>query len=165
MLTRETGKLTVTAVGDREVVMTREFKASRPLVYKAFTTPDLVKRWLAGPEGWTMTVCEIDLQPGGTYRYEWKKDNTGEEMGMGGVYKEVVPNERVVATEKFDMSWYPGGAVVTTRLTEKDSITTVETTVTYDSKEARETVLRSPMDTGVEASYSRLEDLLATSLA
>ena len=165
MLTRETGKMTVAAVGDREVVMTREFQASRPLVYKAFTTPELVKRWMAGPEGWTMTVCDIDLQSGGSYRYEWKKLETGEAMGMGGVYKEVVPNERVVATEKFDMSWYPGGAIVTTTLAETGGITTVKTTVTYDSKEARETVLRSPMDTGMEASYSRLEKLLATSFA
>jgi uncharacterized protein YndB with AHSA1/START domain len=165
MLTRETGKLTVAAVGDHEVVMTREFQAPRPLVYKAFTTPELVKRWLAGPEGWTMTVCDIDLQVGGSYRYEWKKQQTGEEMGMGGVYKEVVPDERVVATEKFDMSWYPGGAVVTTTLAETGGITTVKTTVTYDSKEARETVLRSPMDTGVEASYRRLETLLETNFA
>lgn len=165
MLTRETGKLTVAAVGDLDVVMTREFHAPRPLVYKAFTTPDLVKRWLAGPEGWTMTVCTIDLQPGGSYRYEWKKNETDEEMGMGGVYKEVVENERLVATEMFDMSWYPGGAVVTTTLTETGGITTVKTTVTYGTKEARETVLRSPMDTGVEASYLRLEKLLATNFA
>ena len=165
MLTKETGKLKVAAVGDRDVVMTREFQAPRALVYKAFTTPDLVKRWLAGPEGWTMTVCAIDLQAGGSYRYEWKKLGTGEEMGMGGIYKEIVPNERLVATEKFDMSWYPGGAVVATTLSEKGGITTLETKVTYESKEARETVLRSPMDTGVEASYSRLENLLATDLA
>jgi uncharacterized protein YndB with AHSA1/START domain len=165
MLTKETGKLKLEAMGDREIVMTREFKAPRKLVYASFTNPDLVKRWLAGPEGWTMTVCEIDLQPGGSYRYEWKKDKTGEEMGMGGVYKEVVPDERVVATEKFDMSWYPGGAVVTTMLAEQGGITTVQTTVAYDSKEARETVLRSPMDTGVEASYARLEKLLATEFA
>ncbi|MBS1800830.1 MAG: SRPBCC family protein [Acidobacteria bacterium] len=165
METRVTGKLKVAAAGDRGVVMTREFHAPRTLVYKAFTTPDLVKRWLAGPEGWTMTVCDIDLQTGGSYRYEWKKDETGEELGMGGVYKEIVPNERIVATEKFDMSWYPGGAVVTTALSEKGGITTLETTVTYDTKEAREAVLRSPMDTGVEASYARLEKLLTTDLA
>jgi uncharacterized protein YndB with AHSA1/START domain len=165
MVTRETGKLKVAAVGDHDVVMTREFKAARPLVYKAFTTPELVKRWLAGPEGWVMSVCEIDLKVGGSYRYEWFKEKTGEQMGMGGQYREVVPNERVVATEKFDMSWYPGDAVVTTKLTEAGGITTVETTVTYSSKEARETVLKSPMETGVEASYSRLEQLLATDFA
>ena len=165
MVTRETGKLKVAAVGDRDVVMTREFKAPRPLVYKAFTTPELVKRWLAGPEGWIMSVCEIDLQVGGSYRYEWFKEKTGEQMGMGGQYREVVPNERVVATEKFDMSWYPGDAVVTTTLSETGGITTVETKVTYSSKEARETVLQSPMETGVEASYARLEQLLETDFA
>lgn len=165
MVTRETGKLMVAAVGDRDVVMTREFRAPRPLVYKAFTTPELVKRWLAGPEGWIMSVCEIDLQVGGSYRYEWFKEKTGEQMGMGGQYREVVPNERVVATEKFDMSWYPGDAVVTTTLSETGGITTVETKVTYSSKEARETVLQSPMETGVEASYARLEQLLETDFA
>lgn len=162
MLTKETGKLKLAANGDREIVMTREFKAARKLVYAAYTNPDLIKRWLAGPEGWTMTVCTIDLQVGGSYRYEWKKATTGEAMGMGGVYKEIVQDERVVATEKFDMSWYPGGAVVTTSLREDGGVTTVETRVLYDSKEARETVLGSPMDTGVEASYTRLEALLGT---
>lgn len=159
------GKLKVAATGDRAIVMTREFNAPRKLVYSAFTNPELVRRWLAGPEGWTMTVCEIDLQVGGSYRYEWFNKKTGDKMGMGGVYREILPMEKVVATEQFDMSWYPGGAVVTTTLTEKGSITTLETTVMYDSKEARETVLRSPMETGVEASYLRLEDLLATNFA
>src|SRR5258705_13835990 len=130
MLAKETGKLKIGASGDRALVMTREFNAPRSLLFEAWTKPELLKRWMAGPEGWTMTVCEIDLQPGGSYRYEWKKEKTGEEMGMGGVYKEVVPEERVVATEKFDMSWYPGGAVVTTTLNEREGITTVETTVT-----------------------------------
>ncbi len=86
-------------------------------------------------------------------------------MGMGGVYREVVPHERLVATEQFDESWYPGGAVTTTTLVEKDGITTVETTVRYDSKEARDGVLQSPMDSGVAASYDRLERLLETSFA
>jgi uncharacterized protein YndB with AHSA1/START domain len=86
-------------------------------------------------------------------------------MGMGGVYREIVPNELLTATEKFDESWYPGGAIVTTTFREGGGVTTVETTVTYDSKEARDGVLRSPMDTGVSASYDRLENLLATNFA
>jgi uncharacterized protein YndB with AHSA1/START domain len=165
MLTKETGKLKLAATGDREIVMTRVFNAPRKLVYASFTNPDLVKRWLAGPEGWTMTVCEIDLQPGGSYRYEWKKGKTGEEMGMGGVYREIVPGEKIVASEKFDMAWYPGGAIVTTKLMEAGGVTTVETTVTYDSSEAREAVLRSPMETGVEVSYARLDNLFETNFA
>ncbi|WP_260703625.1 SRPBCC family protein [Edaphobacter flagellatus] len=165
MLTKETGKLKLAAMGDREVVITREFKASRKLVYAAFTNPDLVKRWLAGPEDWAMTVCEIDLQVGGSYRYEWKKASTGETMGMGGVYKEIISDERIVATEKFDMAWYPGGATVTTSFREGSGVTTAETRVLYDSKEACEMVLRSPMDVGMEASYARLDTLLETKFA
>jgi uncharacterized protein YndB with AHSA1/START domain len=164
MLTKETGKLKVGASGDRALVMTRDFKAPRKLLFDAWTKPELVKRWLAGPEGWTMTVCDIDLQVGGSYRYEWKHQN-GQQMGMGGVYREVIANERLAATEKFDESWYPGGAVVTTTFNEKSGVTTVETTVMYDSQEARDGVLRSPMDTGVAASYDRLEQLLATESA
>jgi uncharacterized protein YndB with AHSA1/START domain len=164
MLTKETGRLKLAANGDREIVMTREFDAPRRMVFDAWTRPELLKRWLAGPVGWTMTVCEIDLKVGGAYRYEWTHEN-GNQMGMGGVYREVVPDERLVATEQFDQSWYPGGAVTTTTLVEKNAITTVETTITYDSKEARDGVLQSPMDSGMAASYDRLERLLETSFA
>lgn len=164
MLTRETGKLKLAATGDREIVMTRNFSAPRKMVFDAWTKPELLKRWLEGPVGWRMTVCEIDLKVGGSYRYEWTHEN-GSQMGMGGVYREIVPEERLVATEKFDQAWYPGGAVTTTTLKENDGVTTAETTVLYDSKEARDGVLQSPMDTGVAASYDRLEKLLETSFA
>ena len=164
MLTKETGKLKIGASGDRALVMTRDFKAPRKMLFDAWTKPELVKRWLAGPEGWTMTVCDIDLQVGGSYRYEWKHQH-GQQMGMGGVYREIVPNERLAATEKFDESWYPGGAVVTTTFNEKSGVTTVETTVMYDSQEARDGVLRSPMESGVALGYDRLEQMLATEFA
>lgn len=164
MLSKETGKLKLAANGDREIVMTREFNAPRKMVFEAWTKPELLRRWLAGPSGWTMTVCDIDLKVGGSYRYVWTHEK-GHQMGMGGVYREVVPGELLVATEQFDESWYPGGAVTTTTLVEKNGITTVETTVRYDSKEARDGVLQSPMETGVAASYDRLEKLLETSFA
>src|SRR5262249_22153550 len=101
------GSLTVTAVGDREIVMTRSFDAPRRLVFEAITKPELVKRWLTGPPGWTMDVCEIDLRVGGRYRYGWQNVD-GRTMAMGGVYREIAAPERVVATEKFDDAWYPG---------------------------------------------------------
>lgn len=164
MSTRETGKLKLTTNGDREIVMTRQFSAPRNLVFDAWTKPELLRRWLAGPTGWTMTICEIDLRVGGSYRYEWTHEK-GTQMGMGGVYREIVPNELLVATEKFDESWYPGGAITKTTLREENGLTTVETTVTYDSKEARDGVLQSPMDTGVSASYDRLERLLEMNFA
>jgi uncharacterized protein YndB with AHSA1/START domain len=164
MQTREPGKLKLTANGDREIVMTRDFNAPRRLVFDAWTKPELVRRWLAGPSGWTMTVCEIDLKVGGSYRYEWTHES-GNQMGMGGVYREIMVPELLVATEKFDQSWYPGGAITRTTLAEKSGITTVETTVTYDSKETRDGVLQSPMETGVAASYDRLEMLFDSNFA
>jgi uncharacterized protein YndB with AHSA1/START domain len=82
-------------------------------------------------------------------------------MGMGGVFKEIVPPERIVSTEKFDESWYPGDAVGTVVLTEKDGKTMLTQTVRYQSAEAREAVLKSPMESGVAAGYDRLEELLA----
>jgi len=164
MQTREPGKLKLTANGDREIVMTRDFNAPRRLVFDAWTKPELVRRWLAGPSGWTMTVCEIDLKVGGSYRYEWTHES-GNQMGMGGIYREIMVPELLVATEKFDQSWYPGGAITRTTLAEKSGITTVETTVTYDSKETRDGVLQSPMETGVAASYDRLEMLFDSNFA
>jgi uncharacterized protein YndB with AHSA1/START domain len=156
----DTGNLKITAPGDREIVMTRSFNAPRALVFDAFTKPELVKQWLLGPPGWTMPVCEIDPRVGGKYRYVWRNIKNGTEMGMGGVYREVAPPERIVATEKFDESWYPGGAVVTFVLTEQAGETTVTQTILYDSREAREAVLKSPMESGVTAGFNRLEELL-----
>src|SRR6058998_2613091 len=97
-----TAELQITTRGDRELVMTRAFAAPRRMVFDAFTKPELVRRWLLGPPGWSMPVCEIDLRVGGSYRYVWKHDRTGEEMGMGGVFREIVRPERLVATERFD---------------------------------------------------------------
>jgi uncharacterized protein YndB with AHSA1/START domain len=156
----DTGNLKITAPGDREIEMTRSFYAPRALVFDAFTKPELVKQWLLGPPGWTMPVCEIDPRVGGKYRYVWRNIKNGTEMGMGGVYREVAPPERIVATEKFDESWYPGGAVVTFVLTEQAGETTVTQTILYDSREAREAVLKSPMESGVTAGFNRLEELL-----
>ena len=147
--------------GDRELVMTREFDAPRHLVFDAFTKPELVRRWLLGPDGWSMPVCEIDLRVGGSYRYVWRHAS-GNEMGMGGVFREIVPPERIVSTEKFDHAWYPGEAVGTIVLTEHAGKTTLTQIVAYQSAEALQEVLKSPMESGVAAGYNRLEEILAT---
>jgi uncharacterized protein YndB with AHSA1/START domain len=149
----------VSAQGDRELLMTRMFDAPRTLVFDAFTKPELVRQWLLGPPGWTMPVCEIDLRVGGSFRYVWRNEN-GHEMGMGGVFREIVPPERIVSTEKFDQSWYPGEAVGTIILTERGGKTTLTQTVRYDTAEALQAVLKSPMEEGVAAGYNRLEELL-----
>jgi uncharacterized protein YndB with AHSA1/START domain len=148
--------------GDREIVMTRAFDAPRKLVFEAFTKPELVKRWLLGPDGWSMPVCEIDLRVGGRYRYVWRRDRDGHEMGMGGVYREVVAPERVVATEKFDEAWYPGEAVGTIVLVERGGKTTLTQTLLYESREARDAVLRTGMESGVARSYERMAELLVS---
>ncbi len=154
--------LKVTTKGDREIVMTRDFNAPRRLVFDAFTKPELVKQWLLGPPGWSMPVCEIDLKVGGAYRYVWRRDSDGSEMGMGGVYREIVLQERIVSTEVFDKAWYPGEAVGTLVLSEQGGKTTVTQTVLYQSREARDGILKSGMESGVAASYDRLAQLLAS---
>ncbi|MGH7556387.1 MAG: SRPBCC family protein [Gemmatimonadota bacterium] len=160
--TKNAGTLMVTTPSDREIAMTRVFDAPRSLVFDALTKPELLKRWLFGPDGWSLEVCEIDLRPGGEYRYVWRHEADGTEMGMGGVYREVVPPERIVATESFDESWYPGDAVGTMVLTEQGGKTTLTQTMLYESREARDAVLESPMESGVAASYDRLEEMLAS---
>lgn len=99
--------LQVEARGDHEIVMTRVLNAPRHLVFDAFTKPELLKRWLGVFGGWELAVCEIDLRVGGKYRWVWRNAD-GTEMGMGGVYREIAPPEKIVSTEKFDEAWYPG---------------------------------------------------------
>jgi uncharacterized protein YndB with AHSA1/START domain len=154
--------LKLTTPGDREIAMARVLDAPRRVVFDAFTKPELVKQWLLGPPGWTMSVCEIDLKVGGVYRHMWRRDSDGSEMGMGGVYREIAAPERLVATEKFDQPWYPGEAVGTTVLVEQGGKTTITQTVLYQSREARDAVLKSGMERGVAASYDRLSELLAS---
>lgn len=157
-----TANLQVTTRGDREIVMTRSFDAPRKLVFEAFTKPALVRQWLLGPPGWSMPVCEIDLRVGGNYRYVWRHDASGNQMGMGGVYREIVVPERIVATEKFDEAWYPGEGVGTVTFHEAAGKTTITQTILYDSNAARDAVLKSPMEQGVAAGYDRLEKLLVS---
>ena len=91
-----TGALRISTPTDREIVFTRVFDAPRELVFDAMTRPELLKRWLLGPPGWTMPICEIDLRVGGAYRYVWRSAD-GVEMGMGGIHREIVRPERIVA--------------------------------------------------------------------
>jgi len=161
-MTTNTGTLQLTTPTDREIAMTRVFDAPRRLLFDAMTKPELVKRWLLGPDGWSMPVCDIDLRVGGAYRYVWRRDNSGTEMSMGGVFREIVAPERLAATEKFDDPWYPGEAADTTSMVEQDGKTTLTLTVRYESQEIRDAVLNSDMKRGVADSYDRLAELLAS---
>jgi uncharacterized protein YndB with AHSA1/START domain len=156
-----TNPLTVKAQGDREILITRSFDAPRALVFRALTEPDLVRRWLLGPPGWTMPVCEIDLKVGGRFRYEWQKAD-GARMAMGGVYREIEAPFRLVCTEIFDEDWTGGEAVSTIVLTEERGRTCMVNTVVYSSPEARDAVLETPMEEGMAAGYDKLDEVLAS---
>jgi predicted 3-demethylubiquinone-9 3-methyltransferase (glyoxalase superfamily)/uncharacterized protein YndB with AHSA1/START domain len=153
-------RLEISMPNDLEAVFTRSFDAPRDLVWKCHTTPELVRRWLLGPSGWTMPVCEIDLRVGGRYRYVWRNAD-GRDMGMGGVFREVVAPERLVATELFDEDWTGGETVTTQVFSERAGKTTLTLTVRYSSKEARDAALNTGMTDGMEAGYGRLDELFA----
>ncbi len=130
-------KLTFITQGDREVVFTRAFAASRDMVFDCMTKPDLVKRWLLGPPGWTMPVCEIDLRVGGKFRYVWRNQD-GRDMAMAGVYREIAAPERIVHNEVFDDDWTGGETTVTSTLSEAGGRTTLTTSVIYANEKARQ---------------------------
>ena len=149
--------LSVTTPSDTELVLTRTFSASRPLVFDAFTRPDLLRRW-HGARGWHLVVCEIDLRPGGAWRFV-SRGPGGAEMGLSGVYHEVEPPYRLVQTESHT-GWEEGEALVTTVFDEVDGRTTMTTTVRYPSREIRDSVLRTPMKRGAGEAYDRLAEML-----
>lgn len=142
---------------DREVVITRAFEAPRRFVFAAWTDPRHLPHWMTGPEGWTMPICEIDLRPGGAWRFVWRRDD-GSELAMTGVYREIAPPDRLVSTESWGPDWPE--TLNTLELAEEGGRTTVTNTILYPSKEARDAALRSGMKDGVDRSFDRLAGYL-----
>jgi uncharacterized protein YndB with AHSA1/START domain len=155
---KNTGTLKVTTPTDREIVLTRVFDAPRHLVFDAFSKPELLKRWF-GPHGWSLMVGEVDLKVGGGFRFVLRGPD-GKEMGMRGVYREIVPPERSVHMESFDD--YPGESQVTAVFVEQGGKTTLTATVLYPSQEIRDMVIKSGMEHGAAESYDKLAELLAS---
>jgi uncharacterized protein YndB with AHSA1/START domain len=153
-----TGSLKVVTQGDREVLMTRVFDAPRKLVFDALTKPELLKRWF-GPRGWTLTECEVDLRDGGAWRF-LSHGPEGRAMGMRGVYREIVPSERLQYTESFDDFAQFGDAIVTATLEERDGKTTLTNLILSPSRDVRDAVIRSGMEHGAAETYDRLADVL-----
>lgn len=157
----------VSLPSETEVRVTRTFNASRELVWKAYTTPELVQRWLLGPPGWTMPVCEMDVRPGGKFRWRWRSDVAGQEFGFHGEFLEVEARERIVHTEHYDPGDVGGNmgeagmSRVTVTLSENGGVTMLSTLIDYGSKEARDGALGSGMTGGMELSYQNLDRLLA----
>lgn len=154
---KNSGSLTVSTPSDCEVQMTRTFHAPRELVFDAFSKPELLKQWF-GPRGWSLSVCEVDIRVGGGFRFMLSGPD-GTQMGMRGVYREIVRPERSVHIESFDD--YPGESQVTAVFEERDGVTYFTATVKYPSQEIRDLVIQSGMEHGAAESYDKLAELLA----
>lgn len=153
------GVTSFTTPSDRELLMTRAFDAPRELVFDAWTSPQHLPRWLLGPSGWTMPVCEVDLRPGGAWRFVWRRTD-GNEMGMTGEYREVLRPERLVFTERWGGDWPE--TLNTLVLVEERGRTTMALTVLYPSKDARDAAIKTGMKDGVSVSFDRLAEILPT---
>jgi uncharacterized protein YndB with AHSA1/START domain len=154
--------LQVTAQGEREIVITRQFDAPRELVFRAMSEAELLGRWLVGPPGWSTVSCESDLRVGGAFRHVWRGPD-GTEMAMRGTYREVDPPQRIVRTETFEFGCEPqaGEQLGTLRLSEdQPGRTTLHLSVLYPSKEARDGALASGMEHGMAAGYRSLDAIL-----
>ena len=162
MTATSSGSAKVTLPTDEQILITREFDAPKHLVYKAWTTPELVKRWWSGKRG-EMTVAEIDLRVGGTWRYVMVASG-GFEVAFHGEYRELVPDERIVTTEVYEM---PGADplpaedeprnIVT--FTERDGRTTLELLVQTTSKDLRDMIVGSGMEAGMQEGMDLLEEV------
>jgi uncharacterized protein YndB with AHSA1/START domain len=158
-------KAQVALPSDREVKVTRSFKAPKSLVYRAYTEPALVQRWLLGPPGWSMPVCEMDVRPGGRFRWRWRNNQDGSEFGFSGTYKEVQPPSRIVNTEAYEPGTVGGSypdqeAIITVTFTEEAGVTTMVTLMDFGSKEARDGAVATGMTDGMEQSYQLLDKVL-----
>ena len=156
MTMTSSGTAVVTLPTDRQILITRTFEAPRHLVYKAYTTPELIKRWWGGDRG-EVTLTEVDLRVGGRWRYVMTA-NGGYEVGFHGKYREIVPNERLVYTETFEgMPEAEGLNIVT--FDEEDGRTVLKNVAEYPSKEIRDTVINSGMEGGMQESMDHLEQV------
>jgi uncharacterized protein YndB with AHSA1/START domain len=156
------GTATVTLPTDEQILITREFDAPKHLVYEAYTTPELVKRWWHANRG-QMTIAEIDLRVGGKWRYVMIADG-GLEVGFHGEYREIVPNERIVSTEVYEglpegVSEEEGATVNTATFTEADGRTTLTILVQATSKVSRDAIIDSGMEAGLRDALDLLEQV------
>jgi uncharacterized protein YndB with AHSA1/START domain len=152
------GKAKVTLPTDEEILITREFDAPRHLVYRAYTTPELVMRWWSGQRG-EMKIADIDLRVGGTWRYVMVA-NGGYEVAFHGEYREIVPDERIVTTEVYEgMPEVGEPAVDTITFIEADGRTTLELLMRVSSREIRDMILETGMEIGVQEQMDALEQL------
>lgn len=166
-MVRTMEKAQVSLPSDTQVRVTRDFAAPRELVWQAHTDPKLVTRWMLGPPGWSMPICEMDVRPGGAYRWRWRSNEGGQEFGFFGKFREVEAPARLVHEETYDPGDIGGAmdasqpAIIETRFTEQNGVTTLEMVMTFASKEIRDAAVSTGMTDGMEMGYERLEKLIA----
>ena len=151
--------LTIALPSDREIEITRTFKAPAELVFDCWTIPALIKRWL-GFADWTFVTCEFDARVGGKWRFVVKSPD-GFEMGSGGEVLELTRPDWIKTTELYDQDWTGGETIVTKSISEHDGISVSVVTILYPTKEARDGARATPMADGMETGFKRLEELLA----
>lgn len=159
------GTAVVTTPTDTQILITREFAAPKHLVYKAYTTPELISRWWTSKRG-AMTVCEVDLRVGGKWRWVMVTDE-GFEVAFHGTYREIVPNEKLVSTEVYEAAPVPEGeeehAVLNTlTLEERDGRTQLTLVTETGTKEVRDTIIESGMEGGLQDAFDLLEEVAAS---
>jgi uncharacterized protein YndB with AHSA1/START domain len=156
---QDIASLKLTTPSEREIAITRMFDAPRERVWEAWTNPKHVPRWMLGPPGWEMPVCEVDLRPGGTWHFVWRRSD-GSEMAMSGEYREVTPPRRLVHTERWGGDWPE--TLCTLELSDMGEQTLSTLTILYPSRQDRDRALGTPMKDGLAQSFDRLDELLAT---
>jgi uncharacterized protein YndB with AHSA1/START domain len=154
----------VSQPSDREVRVVRSFKAPAKLVWDAHTKPELVRKWMLGPPGWSMPVCEMDVRAGGAYRWRWRSDADAKEFGFFGKFTEVTPHSKIVHEENFDPGDVGGSmssdpAIITTEYAEANGVTTLTMTMLFSSKETRDGAVSTGMTDGMEMGYARLDEM------
>lgn len=159
-MTHEAKTVEVTTPGDNQVVVKRKFDAPLSLVWRCYTEPELVKRWLLGPPGWSMPVCEMDLRPGGKYRYRWRNDADGSEFGFVGTFKDIETEKRITHTETPEDAPEMGESFNEIEFNALGDMSELVMTMTYENAEVRESVLATGMTDGMGMSFEMLDKLL-----
>jgi uncharacterized protein YndB with AHSA1/START domain len=152
-------KLTLKTEGDTHVIVTRRFAAPPEAVYRAHTDPTIVQKWMLGPEGWTMPVCQSDLRPGGKIRYEWKHPNKGG-FYLTGEFVELKPYSRIVHVERMHLPDPTPDNHIETTFEPDGSGTLMTMRMTLPDAQTRAAMLATGMQHGMEASYVRMESMI-----
>jgi uncharacterized protein YndB with AHSA1/START domain len=152
-------KLTLKTEGDKYVVVTRHFAASPEAVYRAHTDPEIIQKWLLGPDGWTMPVCINEARPGGKIRYEWT-NGKGQGFHVTGEYIALEPYRRTVHVERMHLPEVTPDNQVETTFDRDGAGTLMTLRMTLPNAETRKAMLATGMERGMEASYVRLENMM-----